>query len=175
MTIPFTPILIGRLIDAARGDRVHDVERLFWAWSVAITVFFSLSRFKLDHYIYPVPPGLSLIVAHTWWRLRTAASIRPHLGAVAAVATVALMFVGAGLYAFLKLDTLPVTLSGAMRLVPAALAGADAIQFRIDHATDERVVNALKAVREASGWETRPAPPDRRNSAARAWACRPSP
>ena len=72
--LPFTPILIGRLIDAARGDRVHDVERLFWAWSVAITVFFSPSRFKLDHYIYPVPPGLSLIVAHTWWRLRTASA-----------------------------------------------------------------------------------------------------
>ena len=40
----------------------------------------------------------------------------------------------------------------------AALAGADAIQFRIDHATDERAANVLKAVRDASGWESRPAP-----------------
>ena len=40
----------------------------------------------------------------------------------------------------------------------AALAGADAIQFRIDHATDERAVSVLKAVREASGWDTRPSP-----------------
>src|SRR5512135_3766096 len=37
----------------------------------------------------------------------------------------------------------------------AALAGADAIQFRMDHAKEERVIGVLKAVREASGWETR--------------------
>jgi CO/xanthine dehydrogenase Mo-binding subunit len=40
----------------------------------------------------------------------------------------------------------------------AALAGADAIQFRIDHATEERLVRVLKTVRDASGWETRPSP-----------------
>ena len=40
----------------------------------------------------------------------------------------------------------------------AALAGADAIQFRIDHASDDRLVGVLKAVRDASGWETRPSP-----------------
>ncbi len=40
----------------------------------------------------------------------------------------------------------------------AALAGADAIQFRIDHATDERVIGVLKSVRDASGWQTRSSP-----------------
>ena len=40
----------------------------------------------------------------------------------------------------------------------AALAGADAIQFRLDHAKEERVIGVLNAVREASGWETRPSP-----------------
>jgi nicotinate dehydrogenase subunit B len=40
----------------------------------------------------------------------------------------------------------------------AALAGADALQFRIDHANEERVVGVLKAVRDASGWDTRPSP-----------------
>lgn len=40
----------------------------------------------------------------------------------------------------------------------AALAGADAIQFRIDHAKEDRLVNVLKAVRDSSGWETRKSP-----------------
>jgi CO/xanthine dehydrogenase Mo-binding subunit len=40
----------------------------------------------------------------------------------------------------------------------AALAGADAIQFRIDHAKEERLIRVLKEVRDASGWETRPSP-----------------
>src|ERR1700756_725064 len=40
----------------------------------------------------------------------------------------------------------------------AALAGADALQFRIDHASEERAISVLKAVRDASGWDTRPSP-----------------
>jgi len=40
----------------------------------------------------------------------------------------------------------------------AALAGVDAIQFRIDHANEERAIGVLKAVREASSWDTRPSP-----------------
>jgi CO/xanthine dehydrogenase Mo-binding subunit len=47
----------------------------------------------------------------------------------------------------------------------AALAGADAIQFRIDHAAEERAIGVLKAVREASGWETRSSPAENRVSA----------
>ena len=40
----------------------------------------------------------------------------------------------------------------------AALAGVDAIQFRIDNANEERLISVLKAVRDASGWDTRPSP-----------------
>jgi len=40
----------------------------------------------------------------------------------------------------------------------ASLARADAIQFRIDHASEERAIGVLKAVRDASGWDTRPSP-----------------
>ena len=40
----------------------------------------------------------------------------------------------------------------------AALAGVDAIQFRIDNTKEERAIGVLKAVREISGWEARPSP-----------------
>jgi nicotinate dehydrogenase subunit B len=40
----------------------------------------------------------------------------------------------------------------------AALAGMDAIQFRINHAKEDRVVGVLKAVRDGSGWQTRSSP-----------------
>jgi nicotinate dehydrogenase subunit B len=40
----------------------------------------------------------------------------------------------------------------------AALAGLDAIQFRIEHVKEERAIGVLKAVRDASGWDTRPSP-----------------
>jgi len=40
----------------------------------------------------------------------------------------------------------------------AALAGADAIQFRLDHAKEERLISVLKEVRDASGWDARPSP-----------------
>jgi CO/xanthine dehydrogenase Mo-binding subunit len=40
----------------------------------------------------------------------------------------------------------------------ASLARADAIQFRIDHASEERLIAVLIAARDASGWDTRPSP-----------------
>ena len=40
----------------------------------------------------------------------------------------------------------------------AALAGVDAIEFRLRQTDDQRLIGALKAVRETSGWQTRPSP-----------------
>jgi len=41
----------------------------------------------------------------------------------------------------------------------AALAGADPLQFRIQHAHEKRLIDVLEAVRKASEWQPRSAPP----------------
>ena len=50
----------------------------------------------------------------------------------------------------------------------AAQAGVDAIEFRLKQTTDARLIGVLKAVRDASGWQTRrsPAPSARATGAA---------
>jgi nicotinate dehydrogenase subunit B len=40
----------------------------------------------------------------------------------------------------------------------AAAAGADPIQYRIEHTTDSRLIRVLETVRTMSSWETRPSP-----------------
>jgi CO/xanthine dehydrogenase Mo-binding subunit len=40
----------------------------------------------------------------------------------------------------------------------AAAAGADPIQYRLDHTTDTRLIAVLETVRKMSGWESRPSP-----------------
>jgi CO/xanthine dehydrogenase Mo-binding subunit len=40
----------------------------------------------------------------------------------------------------------------------AALAGIDPLQFRINHTDDQRLIGVLTAVRDASGWQSRPSP-----------------
>jgi CO/xanthine dehydrogenase Mo-binding subunit len=40
----------------------------------------------------------------------------------------------------------------------AALAGIDAIEFRLKQTSDQRLIGVLRAVREASGWQTRSSP-----------------
>ncbi len=40
----------------------------------------------------------------------------------------------------------------------AALAGADPLQFRLDHAKDERLIHVLERLKAESGWQPRPSP-----------------
>lgn len=75
--LPWTGIVIGRLVDSVRAAVSHkrrdgpgSVDVLLWAWTIAIVGFFTLSRFKLDHYVFPAAPALCLLIARAWGDLR---------------------------------------------------------------------------------------------------------
>jgi 4-amino-4-deoxy-L-arabinose transferase-like glycosyltransferase len=82
--LPWTGLLVGRLIDNVRAivrrERLDSIETLLWTWPLTITVFFTLSSFKLDHYVFPAVPALCLLCGRAWADVRA----RRHDPAVAA-------------------------------------------------------------------------------------------
>lgn len=87
--LPWTAIVIGRFVDdvrAARERRGPDsLEVLLWAWTIAVVGFFTFSRFKLDHYVFPAAPALCLLCARAWMDVRHAPDAPEHRGARAGI------------------------------------------------------------------------------------------
>jgi len=65
---PWGLLVLGRAIDLARtkGRSVDRSEWLLACWVAAVLGVFTLTRFKLDHYIYPAAPALCLIASRAW-------------------------------------------------------------------------------------------------------------
>jgi 4-amino-4-deoxy-L-arabinose transferase-like glycosyltransferase len=72
--LPWTGLLIGRLIDDIRALRRREsldgVEIMLWMWTATVVGFFTLSTFKLDHYVFPAAPALCLLCARAWSDVR---------------------------------------------------------------------------------------------------------
>jgi 4-amino-4-deoxy-L-arabinose transferase-like glycosyltransferase len=116
--LPWTGLLIGRLVDAVRGDRMTDGERALWAWTLVILGFFSFSRFKLDHYIFPAAPALCLLCARAWtW----AQADTPPAGARVGMRSVGVILVVAGAAVALLLQRVPLMFSPWIAALPVAL------------------------------------------------------
>lgn len=120
--LPWTPLLIGRLVDVVRGARLETAERLLWAWVIAIVGFFSFSSFKLDHYVFPAAPALCLLCAHAWVTARRAE--RPSIGVTSAVLAIGVLLFVAGVVLIPGLDRVPLELPTGARLLPVALLAA---------------------------------------------------
>jgi len=117
--LPWTPLLIGRLIDAVRGVRIQTAERLLWSWAIAVVGFFTVSGFKLDHYVFPAAPALCLLCARAWSELRDAGP-RP-IGTLTGLVTIPVLLVISGLVLIPGLNRVPLELPTAARLLPIAL------------------------------------------------------
>jgi 4-amino-4-deoxy-L-arabinose transferase-like glycosyltransferase len=66
---PWSVVVIGWGIDAIRLRSTRPVaseEKLLWMWALVVVGFFSIARFKLDHYIFPAAPACCLLAAHGW-------------------------------------------------------------------------------------------------------------
>jgi 4-amino-4-deoxy-L-arabinose transferase-like glycosyltransferase len=73
---PWSILLVVAAVGAIRlrlkGESPAPQRAMLWAWIATVFVFFSASRFKLDHYIYPIAPAVALLVADRWQRATTA-------------------------------------------------------------------------------------------------------
>jgi len=125
--LPWTPLLIGRLFDAARGDRIETAERLLWSWSIAVVGFFTLSGFKLDHYVFPAAPALCLLCAAAWSRARSEG--RRPVGTVAGLAAIPVVLIVAGIVLIPGLDRVPLDLPAESRLLPIVLLASGLVML----------------------------------------------
>ncbi len=116
---PWTIVAIGGLFDAwwhrDTGRILNPRRVILWAWVAVVFVFFSASRFKLDHYIYPIAPAIGLLAADAWQAAATDPSRRYRFTSFSLVLTgVLLLVIGwAGVRALYTVG---------LRLPPGALA-----------------------------------------------------
>lgn len=121
---PWTIVMIGRGIDVLRARRGGFVwtaeERLLWLWAALVIAFFSLARFKLDHYIFPAAPACCLIAAKAW---RDAAEARSSVtfATRASVLLIGGLLVCGGAYAAMSIFELNLELPAAGMALPIVL------------------------------------------------------
>ncbi|HZP47489.1 MAG TPA: glycosyltransferase family 39 protein [Vicinamibacterales bacterium] len=110
--LPWTGLVVGRLIDdvraALRGERLDALEILLWTWTAVVVGFFTLSTFKLDHYVFPAAPALCVLAARAWvdmgrdeYSARHAAT---RAGGYLVGPLLVALGVGAGYFLVLRLD-----------------------------------------------------------------------
>ena len=128
--LPWTGVIVGRAIDDARAamrrERLDGVEILLWAWTIAIVGFFTLSTFKLDHYVFPAAPSLCLLCARAWSDVRTDPQSRRHaaarIGVYAAGPLLVVIGVACGYFLVARLALPPLAMAIPVALTAAGLA-----------------------------------------------------
>jgi 4-amino-4-deoxy-L-arabinose transferase-like glycosyltransferase len=129
---PWSAIVMGRGIDGVRR-RVRSLdttEALLWTWVFVVIGFFSLARFKLDHYIFPAAPACCLIAAKAW-RDAAADETASWTATRIAVLAIAALLVAGGSFASVYLWKLDLQLPAVAIVLPLALvAGGSTVLFQ---------------------------------------------
>jgi 4-amino-4-deoxy-L-arabinose transferase-like glycosyltransferase len=137
--LPWSLLLIGRAVDLVRQrTRPRDItagEFLLWSWFLAVVIFFSLSWFKLDTYIFPAAPAMCLLASHGWERARERGqgdAWHAGLGVRVGFGAVAVTFIAAGVMIGLFLFRLGLPVPRTAVLLPIMLiVGGTAFMFRL--------------------------------------------
>ena len=127
---PWSVIALARLVELARRRVTAGAdETMLWIWAAIVIGFFSLARFKLDHYIFPAAPAICLLASKAW---HDAAVRRETGGAVLAVSLgLGALLVVTGTFMAVYMFELNLELPEAAILLPIALgAGGTAMLER---------------------------------------------
>jgi len=123
---PWSAIACARLYDLWYRRAVADSnERLLWIWSAVVVGFFSLARFKLDHYIFPAAPAICLLASKAWHEAAQGSDRVGRPVRVVGLSLAALLVVG-GTFAIVYMFELDLDLPTTAVLLPIALAAGGA-------------------------------------------------
>jgi 4-amino-4-deoxy-L-arabinose transferase-like glycosyltransferase len=109
--LPWTGLIIGRLWDDIRAFRARTFDStsaVLWCWTFGILAFFTASRFKLDHYVFPAAPALCLLCARAWIDLQARVATPGNAGSRLGLQTIGPILVlagtGGGYFMIARLD-----------------------------------------------------------------------
>lgn len=129
--LPWTAMIAGRLYDdvrgVVRGHRLDTFEVVLWLWPAAVIGLFSISSFKLDHYVFPAAPALCLLCARAWHDVRQGERSRTAGARIGAQLAGIVLIVAGVVLSFLmieRLDLPPAALIVPLTLVACGVADA---------------------------------------------------
>ena len=121
---PWSILAIGRGVDVIRswrrGESIAMEEQALWIWTLLIVGFFTVARFKLDTYVFPVAPALAMLAARGWHDGATASA--ESRGTRYAAIIVGVVLVAAGVIASATLFRINLGLTSSALLLPIVLA-----------------------------------------------------
>jgi 4-amino-4-deoxy-L-arabinose transferase-like glycosyltransferase len=122
---PWSAIVAGRAVDLVFRRRTESTlsadEKLLWLWAALVVGFFSLARFKLDHYIFPAAPAVCLIAAKAWHEAAADAAARWRATRLTVIGLAASLVV-AGSFMSVYLFELNLELPESAIILPMVLA-----------------------------------------------------
>jgi 4-amino-4-deoxy-L-arabinose transferase-like glycosyltransferase len=123
--LPWSPIVLGRIVDVIRSrTRWDDLDRrevLLWAWVVAVIGFFSLSRFKLDTYIFPAAPAACILASLSWQHLSESRNPRAYAFTRLSVVFIACVLLAAAILTAQFMFAIDLRLPRSAIMLPIAL------------------------------------------------------